>query len=373
MRSFQLYSALLHCYAQKECLEKAEATMQNMRELGFVKSPLSYNVMLKLYAQLGRHEKLDSLMQEMEEQGIDCHSFTFNARLNAYASTSDIEGMEKFLIKMEADPRIKADWHAYVIAANGYLRAGLTDNSLQMVKRAEQLISNKTRRSAFEISLILYASIERKDEVYHIWNLYKKMRKFSNKGYICMISSLVKLKDFDDAEKNFEEWEFGYAVYDVRVPSILISAYCKRGLIEKAEVHINRHVASGKEPDSFMWHSLATGYKIRDEMTKAVESMKKAILANSPPRKLELNHLTLAACLEYLKRQGEVEAVEELLKLLNDKGYNKLVNKMNDRYQVESAVDLTEGDDSTLDQTEGDASALDRIEGDDDTLDGEKP
>ncbi|GKU96472.1 hypothetical protein SLEP1_g9704 [Rubroshorea leprosula] len=288
MRSFQLYSALLHCYAQKECLEKAEATMQNMRELGFVKSPLSYNVMLKLYAQLGRHEKLDSLMQEMEEQGIDCHSVTFNTRLNAYASTSDIEGMEKFLIKMEADRRIKVDWHAYVIAANGYLRAGLTDNSLQMVKGAEQLISNKTRRSAFEIFLILYASIGRKDEVYHIWNLYKKMRKFSNK------------------------------VYDVRVPRILISAYCKRGLIEKAEVHINRHVASGKEPDSFMWHSLATGYKIRDQMTKAVESMKKAILANSPPRKLELNHLTLAACLECLKRQGEVEAVEELLKLLND-------------------------------------------------------
>ncbi|CAK9324211.1 unnamed protein product [Citrullus colocynthis] len=69
-RDHKVYGALLNCYVENKNLEKAETIMQKMREVGFMKTPLSYNVMLSLYSHLGKHEKLDELMEKMEEMGI---------------------------------------------------------------------------------------------------------------------------------------------------------------------------------------------------------------------------------------------------------------------------------------------------------------
>ncbi|KAH7844984.1 hypothetical protein Vadar_033879 [Vaccinium darrowii] len=132
-----VYGALLNCFAHARNLEKTEAIMQKMRELGFAKRGLPYNVMLKLYSDMGNLEKLDSLTQEMEEKGITWDKFTYNTRLNAYANASDLGGMEKLLMKMEADPEVTIDWKAYVVVANGYLRAGAVEKASSMLKESE--------------------------------------------------------------------------------------------------------------------------------------------------------------------------------------------------------------------------------------------
>ncbi|MCV5003844.1 hypothetical protein OFM39_29765, partial [Escherichia coli] len=53
-------------------------------------------------------------------------------------------------------------------------------------------------------------------------------------------------------------------------------------------------------------------------MEKAVEFMKKSVLASG--RALKLNRFTLAACLEYLKREGEQETAHEIVELLKERG-----------------------------------------------------
>ncbi|XVE49915.1 hypothetical protein DITRI_Ditri01bG0120000 [Diplodiscus trichospermus] len=356
MRTFQVYGALLYCYAHNKCLEKAEDTMQNMRELGFPINTISYNVMLNLYSQLGKYEKLDVLMQEMKEKGIKHDSFTNNIRLNAYASSSDIEGMEKFLTKLENDVEISIEWHAYVVAANAYLKARFTEKALQMLNRAEQLVTHKARRHAYEVFLTMYTTIGRKDEVYRIWNLYGNLGKCFNSGYLCMISSLIKLNDFDGAEKILAEWESGYSVYDARIQNVMISAYCKSGSIEKAEAYTNGLIERGviKEPDAFTWNSLATGYQIDGQMAKAVETLKKAILTSMSGWKPSTG--TLAACLEFLKRENNIEAAEELLQLLRVRGhfssdvYDRLVMNIGERNLDASVLDRIEGDNETLDE-----------------------
>ncbi|CAK9177596.1 unnamed protein product [Ilex paraguariensis] len=318
LRVFQVYGALLNSYAEAKSLEKAEIIMQKMRELGYART-LSYNVMLNLYSEMGKHDKIDFLMQEMEEKGITCDKYTFNIRLNAYAANSDIEGMEKLLRKMEADPFVIMDWNAYVVAANGFLKAGVAEKALAVLKKAEQLIKVKTRRSAYEILLTLYASMGKKDKVYHIWNLHKKIGKFYNISYLCMISSLVKLDDLEGAEKVLEEWEAKKKYFDLRVPNLLISAYCKKGLLGKAESIVNRLTECGKEPDASTWSRMALGYQRHNQMEKAVETMKKSILASHPGWKPNLP--TLASCLEYLKGKGDVEGAEDIMRLLEKKGH----------------------------------------------------
>ncbi|KAF3444142.1 hypothetical protein FNV43_RR13832 [Rhamnella rubrinervis] len=333
LTGYQTYGALLNCYAEKKYFEEAEAIFQKMRELDFVKGPLSYNVMLKLYSQVGKHEKFDILMQEMEGKGIKCNKATFNIRLNAYSATSDIEGMEKLLMKMETDPSVIMDWNAYVAAAKGYLKAGQVEKGLTMLRRAEKLIGNQGKWFAYEQLLALYAVLGNKDEVYRIWNLYKSMDRLYNSGYVCMLRSLLKLDDIDGSEKILEEWESGKTCLDFRVPYILISAYCRKGLFEKAEAYVKRLTESGKELDAGIWNCMSTGYRMNGQMEKAVETMKNAALACQPEWKP--NRFTLASCLEYLKGKGDMEVAHEILRLLKEQGlfstgmYNRLLNCIN--------------------------------------------
>ena len=65
----------------------------------------------------------------------------------------------------------------------------------------------------------------------------------------------------------------------------------------------------------------------------AVEMMRKAMLASG--WKLRLSRPTLAACIEYLKREGDEEAAHEILGFLREKGTfsgevcNRLVDFVN--------------------------------------------
>ncbi|GMJ06411.1 hypothetical protein like AT2G20710 [Hibiscus trionum] len=344
MRTFKVYGALLHCYANHKCLEKAEATMQILRELGLPINAVSYNVMLNLYHHLGKHDKLDVLMQEMTDKGIKHDAFTNSIRLNAYVSSSDIEGMEKFLTRIENDAETTMDWHAYVIASNAYSKAKLTEKAVQMLSRAEQLVPPGSRKHAYEVFLTLYTNLGRKDSVHRIWKLYGNLGKFFNSGYLCMISSLVKLDDLDGAERVLAEWESGCSLFDARIPNVMISAYCRNGFVEKAEAYTKRLIEKGviKEPDAFILNSLATGYYMDGQMAKAVETLRAAISTSSSGWKP--NTGTLSACLKYLQGENNLEAAHELLELLNVKGL--LSADVNDRL-VRSLIDRESPDEES--------------------------
>lgn len=320
LRDYKVYGALLSCYAENKHLQKAEVTFVKMRELGFLGHSLSYNVMLGLYSQVSEHGKLDILLREMEECGVKSNKFTYNIRLNAYASTSDIEAMEKLLISMETDSLVIVEWHTYVVAANGYLKAGgFVEKALTMLRRSELLIGTKDRRFALEHLLSLYAKIGSIDEVYRVWYLYKNLERSFNSGYICMLTSLVKLDDIKGAEKILQEWESENTCFDIRVPKLLIRAYCKKGLLGKAELCVERLIESGKEvPDARIWNCLAMGYQMNGQMEKVVETIKKAIMESQPPWKP--NQFVLATCLEYLKEKNDIEVANEILRLLKEKG-----------------------------------------------------
>ncbi|KAF7142144.1 hypothetical protein RHSIM_Rhsim06G0132300 [Rhododendron simsii] len=217
-------------------LDRAESIMQKTREFGVVRKSLSSNVMLNLYSKMAKQENFDALIQEMEEKGISCYQSTLYNRLNAYATVPDINGMEKLLSLMEANRLFTIDWHAYIIAANGYMKAGVTEKSLTMLKKSEQHIKG-WRGFAYEILLTLFASLE---------------------------NILV-------------EWESVNTSFDLDIPNLLINAYSRKGPLEKAEACISRDVERGQRPTAGTWDRIATGYYKDNQMAEAVETMKKAI------------------------------------------------------------------------------------------------
>lgn len=315
-KTFQTYGALINCYAQTKSVEKAENLLQEMKELRFV-TTLVYNVVLNLYCQIGQHEKLDPLMEEMEEEGIPPDIFTFSIRMNAYLAFSDIEGMENILKKMEDNPRIVMKWDAYSIAANGYIKAGLPVKALLTLKKSEALVTQEDR-VAFDFLLTMYASIGQLDDVYRIWIRSQKLsKKGHNQSYISMIKSLVRLEDIEGAEKIVEEWESKCSSYDFRVPNQLIVAYCKRGLFDYARSFISKAMEKGKTPYPSTWECMATGYVMHNQVSEAVDMMRKALSASHNGWKP--NPATLSACLKFFEVQGDVEGAEDFVRLLRRK------------------------------------------------------
>lgn len=350
-RFLEVYGALLNCYAHEKSVEKAESVMQKMRDLGFARTTLCYNVMLSLYYRTGNNEKVDSLMDEMEAKGIECDRFTFGIRLSAYAAASDIVGMDNILLRMETSSRGILDWTSYACAASGYLRSGLVDKALEMLHKSEGLLATaKKRTNAYDFLLTQYAATGRKDEALRIWELYKKEGMVYNKGYISMLTTLLKFDDIEGAEKLFEEWESKKLSYDIRVPNYLMGAYCRKGLLEKAENLINNILLKGKKPpDAYTWYYLATGYLQDNQTSKAVETMRKALLVCGKRWKPSMD--AVSACLKYLKKTGDLEGAEEFIRLLQVKEiiptdiHDRLLNYFNnEESDLDSFIQMEEDD-----------------------------
>ncbi|KAM6547835.1 hypothetical protein CsatB_019511 [Cannabis sativa] len=316
----EVYSALLNCYAYAKQVVEAEATMQQMKGLGFASTALPYNVLLNLYYQTENREKIDSLMKEMDKKGIRYNKFTYSIWLSSYVADTNVTGIDNVLKKMSSDSEVTVDWLIYSVAANGYIKAGLVEKSLAMLKKSEELmLTAKKLSSAFECLLTQYAAIGKKEEVLRLWEHFKIKHEVYNKGYLSMITSLLKLDDIESANKIFDEWESKKAKYDIRIPNSLIGGYCRKGLLVEAKTLVDRVISANEKPNAKTWNHFTTGYIMHNQIDKAVEALKEEILVAEPRQKPSKDNLV--ACLEFLKGKGDIEGAEEIIRLLKHKGF----------------------------------------------------
>ncbi|KAM7257158.1 hypothetical protein ACFE04_012899 [Oxalis oulophora] len=313
----KLYTTLLKCYADVKSVDKAESILEKMKDLGLITTPYPYNIVLNLYKQIGDLEKLDNLLHDMEANKICSNKFTYGICMAAYADSFDTDRVEKMLKNMESNTEVNPDWVTYSSIANLYTKLGIFDKASIMLKKSEALVSHDKQRTAYDYFLSQYAAIGDKNEVLRIWELYKLKGKVYNKGYSSMINSLLNLEDIERAEKIFEEWESQNLSYDIWIPNYLIGYYSRKGLMEKAENLINRVIEKGGKPDAMAWFYTITGYFLNHDMVKAVEALKEAIKASR--RGWTPNKETLAICLDYLKREGDVNQAKELISLMGEK------------------------------------------------------
>ncbi|KAL6546612.1 hypothetical protein OROMI_022333 [Orobanche minor] len=319
LKTYHVYLALLNCYTMAKSLDKAENVMQKARGLGYTSKAIWYNLMMNLHYQLGNREKLSGFLTEMGEKGISPDQFTLSNCLNACAMDSDALGMDRIVGLMESGPQDTVhSWRPYVIAAEGYLRMGLIDKALVIMKKLEgKLTAYKKDDFMFVFLIKLYAEAGKKEELHRIWQLCKKRNLATNKVYISMMRSLSKFGELEGMEKILEEWDSSGLSIDFRVPNFLIDAYCSDGRLEMAEALINKAIAKGGNPRGLTWCHLAGGYLKKNQVPKAIEALKKAISVCSP--KLGTKD-SLMNCLEYLEKGDRTEDAEELIKFIRMKG-----------------------------------------------------
>ncbi|XP_039115353.1 pentatricopeptide repeat-containing protein At2g20710, mitochondrial [Dioscorea cayenensis subsp. rotundata] len=313
MKAYQTYGTLLNCYAEEKNVEKAEAIFQKMKELKILTS-FSFNAMMKLYSNTSRLEKVKSIFREMQKKGIPADCFTNSILMEAYVAASDTDGIDKLLQKLK-HPNAAKSWHVYAVAAKGYAKAMLVDEALKALKKSEELVPQKKGRVAYGFLLTVCAEMGSKDDLYKVWHKYKSSEKQCNSMFMCMISALLKLDDIEGAETILKEWESQTSFYDFRVPNLLIAAYCKNGLLGKAESLLNESLKTGRTPFANSWERLANGCFEDDQTSKAVEFMKKALVAGQQ-HEWKPSPVNITSSLEYFKDQKNVEGAEEFVKLV---------------------------------------------------------
>ncbi|KAK1422662.1 hypothetical protein QVD17_17948 [Tagetes erecta] len=319
-KGFLVDICLLNIYALEKLEDKAEAMMQKLRESGRILTPMPYNCLSNLYYNTGNWAKMDALANEMEKNGLYPDKYSLTPRLNAYVAKGDIEGLNKIMEVMEADPRVGMDCYTYLIAANGFLKAGLVEKSLELLKKVEKIaVTSKDKYKSLNTVLRTYATLGKKDDVDRIWKILKK-DKIYNIGYRNMISSLLKLDDVEGAERVFKEWEMAGLSYDFRIPNELIDVYVKNGELGKAEAVLTSGVEKGGTPNFHTWCCLMIGYIEDDQVLKGVDALKKATLRCQvwPPDERAKDKLVII--MEYMERKRNMEELEGFMNSLVTEG-----------------------------------------------------
>ncbi|KAL1813380.1 hypothetical protein ACET3Z_023445 [Daucus carota] len=187
----------------------------------------------------------------MEEKGIDWDRFTYCIVLATYSASCSAEDIDVIVQKMESKLEY-LDWDAYTSTADAYVRVGCVDKATMMLKKSEGLIQASKRKSLGYESLIrhyiIYAAMGNKAEVLRLWEVYQNNGKIYNSRYRSMIVSLLKLDDMTGAENVFEEWEQSQLTYFSLISNLLVSCYCRKGLVGKAEALVERAIQADKKP-----------------------------------------------------------------------------------------------------------------------------
>ncbi|RDX79551.1 Pentatricopeptide repeat-containing protein [Mucuna pruriens] len=311
------YGALLNCYCKELTIEKAEGLMEKMKELSLPLSSMPYNSLMTLYTKVGQPEKIPFIIQEMKASNIMLDSYTYNVWMRALAAVNDISGVERVHDEMKRDSRVTGDWTTYSNLASIFIDAGLSDKAEVALKELEKRNAFKNL-SAYQFLITLYGRTGNLNEVYRVWrSLRLAFPKTANISYLNMIQVLVNLKDLPGAEKCFREWECGCPTYDIRVVNVLIGAYAKLDMVEKAEELMERARRRGAKPNVKTWEIFLDYHLQKGDVKLAVECLDKAIsIGRGNGEKWVPSSRIIGIMMRHFEQEKDVDGAEEFLEIL---------------------------------------------------------
>ncbi|XP_050207030.1 pentatricopeptide repeat-containing protein At1g60770 [Mercurialis annua] len=314
------YGALFNCYCNELMTEEAEALIEKMKELNLGLTSMSYNSLMTLYTKIGQPEKVPGIIQEIKSNSIMPDSYTYNIWMRALAAVNDIYGVERVIDEMKRDGRVAPDWTTYSNLASIYVDAQLFEKAEKALKELEEINAHRDH-SAFQFLITLYGRIGNLPEVYRIWrSLRLAFPKTSNISYLNMIQVLVNLKDLSGAEKCLKEWESKCSTYDIRIANVLIGAYAKDGLLEKAEALKQKACGGrGAKPNAKTWEIFSDYHFKNGDIKLATDCLAKAISkGRGNGQKWIPSPEVVASFMEHFEQQKDVDGAEGFIEILKN-------------------------------------------------------
>lgn len=313
----KVHGALLHCYARQHETGKALALLKTIRDKGMPLSSVAFNDIMCLYASTDEIEKVPEVFKKMKDHGVQPDNLSYRICINSFGVRSDIEGMENILNEMENDGGITPDWNTYAVVANFYAKAGLEGKAKISLQEAEKRLAGSKDTLGYNHLISLHARLGNKDDVIRFWNEEKiACRRCLNREYIIMMEALVRLDDFEEAEKVLKEWETTKNCYDFRVPKVVIVGYIDKGLCEEAEALLNYFTEMKKESTPHIWAMLGRGYLEKGDIENALKSLKTAISLHDSSKELKLDNKVIRGIVRLIGERGSCDDCERVVNLL---------------------------------------------------------
>ncbi|KAK1422661.1 hypothetical protein QVD17_17947 [Tagetes erecta] len=310
------YGALLHCYVRQRETNKSLAHFQKMKEKGFVSSPVTYNDIMCLYIHTNQPDKVHDVLNEMKKNGVSPDNLSYRICINAYGSKMDQAGMINVLTEMEKDPNIVMDWNTYTVVADYYIAGNLLEEANNMLKKAEKQLVEKDGL-AYNHLISLHARLGNSLDVVRLWALQKSTCKRQiNRDYITVVKSLVRINQFEEAEKILTEWSSSGNVYDFKIPSIIIDAYVKKGACDKAKDLLDRLSKDQKATTPDSWGLVALEFLKKGDVGMTISCMENLFSLQLETKDWKIDSKVVERLLDGVGEKASVQDVESFVQKL---------------------------------------------------------
>lgn len=313
------YGALLNCYCKEHMEEKALDLFEKMDKLELVSNCLPFNNLMSLYMSMGKPEKISPLVQEMKRRNISLSTFTYSIWMQCYSSLNDVAEVERIFEEMKKDDQAKCSWTTYSNLAAIYVKAGLFEKAEHALKKIEEETLSRGRQS-YHFLISLYAGTGNLNEVHRIWKVLRSVYPgINNMSYLVMLQSLSKLKDFEGLKKCFEEWNSNYSLYDVRLPTVLVSAYLRFDMYKEAVLIFEDAAKRTKRP-FLKAREMFMIFLLTNRKVDLALSHLEAAVSEAKDEEWRPSQTTAGAFLKYFEEEKDVGSAEDFCKIL--KKYN---------------------------------------------------
>ena len=314
---------LLRGYVKEREAMKAEAFMAKLNGMGLVVSPHLYNEMMKLYMATSQFGKVPLVIEEMRRNRIPLNVLSYNLWMNACWEISGVKLVESVYKEMMRDSDVQIGWSTLSTLANAYAKAGQVQRAGIVLKCAEKKLSG-CDRLGYLFLITQHTSLNNKDGVIRLWDASKAVGgRITCANYMSVMLCLVKLGDLVEAERVFREWESNRGKYDIRVSNVLLGAYARSGMMDKAEKLHLRTLERGGCPNYKTWEILMEGWMKTRDMDKAINAMKKAF-AMLKHCQWRPSHSIVMTIAEYFEKEGNVKGANWYVKTVHDFGFASL-------------------------------------------------
>lgn len=331
LKDKRTYGSLLNVYAQARMKEKTEDTFEQMRKKGYASDTLPFNVLMNFYVDVEEPQKVSAVTDEMKERNVSFDVCTYNIWIKSFAAMKDADGMDRVFNQMIADESVVANWTTYTTLASMHIKLGNFEKAEVCLKEAEKRTTGRDKK-CFHFLITLYSYLQKKEEVYRIWNWYKAtFSTIHNLGYQEVLSALVRLGDIEGAELLYEEWASKSSSFDPKTMNILLAWYSREGFVVKAEQTLNRFVEKGGNPKPNTWEILASAYLKDNQLSEALSCMEKAAAVKSASR-WRPRPSNVESLLAYFKENNDTDSADRLMGVLTSRGcaeneeYKSLIN-----------------------------------------------
>ncbi|EEF48579.1 pentatricopeptide repeat-containing protein, putative [Ricinus communis] len=315
--------ALLHGYVKVKDVVKAEALMMKLYNLGLIVNCYPFNEMMKLYMATSQYEKVALVIDQMKRNKIALNLLSYNLWMSSYGEVSKVVKVELVYKEMVNDDNVEVGWSTLATLANIYTKAGIVDKALLALKNAEKILSTSHLLGYFFL-MTQYSSLKNKEGVQRLWEACKGVNgRITCANYMCVLSCLVKVGDLLEAEKVFRDWELNCRKYDIRVSNVLLGAYVRKGLMNKAEsLHLHT-LDRGGCPNYKTLEILMEGWVKSQKMDKAIDAMTQAIsmLEHCHWRP---SHGIIMSIAEHLERNRNFEDANHFIQVIHHLGVASL-------------------------------------------------